>query len=211
MAVQIESSAQKRRQDMCLAASLLALTHLVSGCAVVAGTAAVGVGTASVAGYSVYETGESVVTGGSGDKSSDPTAADSAEIRAEATQQFPRPKPKPKSPPPEVYYKNEFKVTCDASVERVWTTAKSTLPRMAIVLTGQNLDTSSATITAETLENVPIVLKMESLGPESTLLRIRVGTSGDLKFSELIYNLIRDDLHPTAEPATTAGPAKDQL
>ena len=189
-----------------MAALLLCLTPLLAGCALVAGTAAVGVGTASVAGYSVYETGESVVTG---DKPSDPTADDSAKIREAATQQFPRPKPAPQKPPPQVYYKNEFKVQCNASVQKVWTTAKATLPRMAIVLTGESLEHSSGAINAETLENVPIELRMDSLGPETTMLRIRVGPSGDLKFSELIYNLIRDDLQANA--TTPPGQSKEQL
>jgi hypothetical protein len=196
---------------VCQAFLLVVLPQLLAGCALVAGTAAVGVGTASVAGYSAYETGEGIVTSvvpGGKDKP-DPAAGDSAEIRAAATQEFPRPKPKAKNSTPEVYYKHEFNAQCHAGVEQVWTTAKSTLPRMAIVITGQSLDRSVAVINAETLENTPIVLHIESLGPDTTLLRIRVGTYGDLKFSELIYNLIRDDLQANA--ANTAGEPKEQL
>jgi len=191
-----------------LAACVLLLS-LLAGCALAVGTAAVGVGAAGAAGYTVYKAGEGVVdtvVPGSSDKAAEKPAEGDPAWAKEATETFP--KPKPKSSAAVVYYHNEFKAQLDSRLVTVFATANSTLPRMAIVITSHTLNKNNGEIYAQTIEDVPIYLTMQSVGPDRTVLKIRVGANGDLKYSELIYNLIRDDLGkstPSAQPAGGQG------
>jgi len=187
-------------------AVLLLLPILLTGCAVAVGTAAVGVGAAGAAGYTVYKAGEGVVdtvVPGNSDKTAEKPEEPQSAIAKEATQPFP--KPKPKASTPVVYYHNEFKAQLDSSVQQVFDTANTTLPRMALVINSHSLNSGAGEINAQTVEDAPIVLSMQSAGPQSTILRIRVGANGDLKYSELIYDLIKEDLGKIAEPAKAAG------
>ena len=146
------------------------------------------------------------VVPGSSDKAAEKPAEGDPAWAKEATETFP--KPKPKSSAAVVYYHNEFKAQLDSRLVTVFATANSTLPRMAIVITSHTLNKNNGEIYAQTIEDVPIYLTMQSVGPDRTVLKIRVGANGDLKYSELIYNLIRDDLGkstPSAQPAGGQG------
>jgi hypothetical protein len=187
-------------------AALLLLVPVLTGCGLILGTTVVAVGAVGAAGYTVYKAGEGVVdtvVPGDSEKPAEKPAEPESALAKEATQTFPKAKAKPSTAV--VYYHNEFRAQLDCGVEQAYATANSTLPRMAIVINGHALTGAAGEISAQTVEDVPIVLKMQSAGPRSTTLSIRVGANGDLKYSQLIYNLIKDDLGRPAPSAPAAG------
>ena len=187
-------------------AAFLLLAPVLAGCGLILGTTVVAVGAVGAAGYTVYKAGEGVVdtvVPGDSEKPAEKPAEPESALAKEATQTFPKPKPKPSTAV--VYYHNEFRAQLDSGIEQAFATANTTLPRMAIVIKSHSLKNATGEITAQTIEDVPVVLNMQSTTPRSTMLSIRVGANGDLKYSELIYNLIRDDLGKPALPTPAAG------
>ena len=145
------------------------------GCSVVGSTTAAAVGTVSIVTYSVYEGGESVVTGvgniGSGGDEE-----------------------KPKDTETVVFYGKVLKVECNGSVEEVWLTAVHVLRRANFQELVGNYDLLSGELEARTWDRKPISLKLKSVDQDHTLLWIWTGPAGNLKASEQIHKLIADEL-----------------
>jgi hypothetical protein len=93
-----------------------------------------------------------------------------------------------------VFRDGEFEVEYPASVEVVWTSASTALRRGGFREIRGDRDALSGELKAETREGTDLSLELESVNPELTELRIRVGVRGDLQASETVYELIEAEL-----------------
>lgn len=162
---------------------ILTVSGLSVSCGIVGTTAAVAVGTVGVVGYSVYEGGESVVTGVGSIGSSEDASKDSetAEFSGKV-----------------------LKVECKAGVEETWLAAAHALRKANFQDLAGNYDLLSGELTARTWEKNPISLKLKSVDQSHTQLWIWNGPDGDLKASQIIHKLILEELKNRAIASTTA-------
>jgi len=158
--------------------ALLSVTGLLAGCSVVAGTAAVAVGTAGMAGYTVYAVGDAAVTGvGLATRAGGNALASGS-----------------KSALTVVFRDGEFETEYPASVPSVWSAAESAFRKAGFQEISGNRDALSGELEAETRDGTDISLELKSLEPERTEIRIRVGVRGDLQTSETVHKLIEAEL-----------------
>jgi len=173
-----------------LSVLFLSLTTLLTGCQLlvlgVVGVAA----TVGLAGYAVYKTGEVAVTG-VGKAASATGDAISSSSKSVATV---------------VYTDGDFKTEHPHTVRTLWSAAGYALKKANFCDVKGTYDALSGGLTARTQSNqTDIVLKLKSLGPETTEMTIRVGAKGDLKMAELIHGLVLREL-PSAIPPTIPAP-----
>jgi hypothetical protein len=154
---------------------VLVMAGLMVGCRLAVWSGAVAVATVGVVGYTVYQGGESVVTGvgdmaggGGADKS--------------------------KGGETVVFSGKVLKTECDGTVAEVWQAATSAFRRANFQDLAGNYDLLSGELTAQTWDKMPVTLKLKSAAQNRTTLWIWVGPEGDLKAAESVHNLIREEL-----------------
>lgn len=159
------------------------LGGLLAGCSIVGWSTAVVVGTAGVVGYSVYEGGESVVTGvgslaGGGDSKEGETVVFTGKV---------------------------LKADCDGTVEQVWLAAATALRQAEFENLAGDYDLLSGELSAQTWDHRPVTLKFKSGDQNCTQVWIWTGPDGDLKASEKIYKLLREELKARTAANAAAG------
>jgi hypothetical protein len=149
---------------------------LLTGCMVIG----LGVGVVGLAGYGVYKTGETVVTGvGKAGKATGSV----------------------------IFFNGDFKTQYDGDVRTVWTASGRAFQKAGFGEIRGSFDALSGGLTAKTREGTEISLKLKSISPQSTEISIRVGVTGNLKVSETVHGLILQELHiatPQPQPVTNS-------
>lgn len=146
------------------------------------------VGTAGVVGYSVYEGGESVVTGvgslaGGGDSKESETVVFTGKV---------------------------LKADCDGTVEQVWLAAATALRQAEFENLAGDYDLLSGELSAQSWDHHPVTLKFKGDDQNRTHVWIWTGPEGDLKASEKIYKLLREELKGRAAATAAAGTKTEQ-
>ena len=159
-------------------AVLLALAAWLGGCGLVAGTAAVAVGTVGAAGYTVYAVGDAAVTGvGMAAKAGGNALVSGSKSAATV-----------------VYRDGDFEAEYPAGVEAVWGAARTAFMKASFREIRGDRDALSGELKAATRDGTDITLELKSLETARTSARIRVGVKGDLQTSETIHKLIEAEL-----------------
>lgn|SRR5262245_15658934 len=159
-------------------AALVSLAGSLAGCGLIAGTAAVAVGTVGVAGYTVYAVGDAAVTG----VGRAAVAGGDAVVSGS------------KSAATVVFRDGEFETDYPAGVEEVWNAANTAFKKASFREIRGDRDALSGELKAETRDGTDIALELKSLEPGRTEMRIRVGVRGDMQTSETIHKLIQAEL-----------------
>ncbi|MCE9615052.1 MAG: DUF3568 domain-containing protein [Lentisphaerae bacterium] len=146
---------------------LAAACGILPGCRLLVGTTVVAVGAVGLVGYGVYKTGEAAVTGVGSAVSGGAKGVNSV-----------------------VFCDGEFKATCDGAVDDVWLASASTLKANGFRLVSGNRDALSGHLEAAAWDEEKIAVKLDDAGQGQTTFRMRIGTKGNLKKSETLYNLI---------------------
>ena len=157
-----------------LTSSILIALLVTIGCRAIVGTAVVGtavvVGTAGLAGYTVYKGGEAVVsTVGSVGASTKNTV-----------------QKKHKSV---VVSRGTFKTQCDYSVEKLYPVAKRVLIDAGFKELKGKHDAMAAVIRGKTAFGDDVVVAFKLLEKDLSAVQVRIG-EGHLKQSEYLYDLI---------------------
>jgi len=173
----------KRNRKFTWLAGLPFLGGLLAGCSILGWSTAVVVGTTSVVGYSVYEGGASVVNGvGSIGRGGDSKRSETVVITGKV-----------------------LKVECFGSVEEVWLAAASTLKQANFDNLTGDYDLLSGQLNAQGLNQNSVTLRFKNEEESRTLVWIWTGPDGDLKSSQKIFKLLREELDKRAETAKAAG------
>lgn len=178
---------------------LLALSALLAGCRVIGAAVVVTVGVVGLAGYAVYKTGEVVVTGvGTGVVAVGTGIGAAGAAVGSALTPDSKPEPTAKPVTTVVYTDNEVKVEYLASVERTWKAANAAFQKSGF----QSIvgDASSGVLTAQAWEGTDIKVNLENVEPLLTVVRIRVGTTGNIKTAETVHKWIRAELAQAVAP-----------
>ena len=157
------------------------MVGLLAGCSILGWSTAVVVGTTSVVGYSVYEGGESVVNGvGSigGDSKKGETLVITGKV---------------------------LKVECPGTVEEVWLAAASVLKQANFENLTGDYDLVTGELNTQALNQRSVMLRFKSEEDNRTLVWIWSGPDGDLKASEKIFKLLRDELKKRADTTKADG------
>jgi hypothetical protein len=162
----------------------LGLALLMTGCRVIGTAGCCVFGAVGLAGYAVYKTGEVAVTG-VGNAAKATGNALSSGTKSVATV---------------VYYDNELKTECPASVPLVWDAANRAFKNAGFLDIAGDRDGLSGVVTAKTWDRTDLTLKLKSLGPQSTELRVRVGVKGDMETAETVFMLIKSELAKGTTP-----------
>jgi hypothetical protein len=158
--------------------AIMALTSLAAGCRIIKTAGCLTLGVVGLAGYAVYKTGEVAVTGvGKAAKATGSAMSSSS---------------KPVSTV--VYRGNEFKTEYPAGFTRVWVASGEAFKKARFQDMDGSSDGRSGCLTARTWDKVEITLKIKGLGMDNTEVRIQVGSEGDLKTSEVLHQLIQNEL-----------------
>lgn len=180
---------------------LLALTGLLAGCRVLGTAVIVTVGVVGLAGYVVYKTGEVAVTGvskGVGAVGTGVVAAGSAVGSALTPDRKPESTAKPVTTV--VFTDNEVKTDYLASSERTWKAANAAFQKAGFKGIVGERDANAGVLTAQVWEGTEITMKLKSLEPLLTEVRIRVGSKGNIKTSETVHKWIRAELNQEVAP-----------
>lgn len=162
----------------------VAVASLISGCKIItAGVVAVAA-VVGLAGYVVYKTGDVAVTG----------VGKAARATGDAVSSG------SKSMATIIFANGELKTDSVQDVRTVWTASSLAFRKANFSEIQGTFDALSGGLTARTLDNMEIILKVRSMGPHATEVRIRAGVTGNLKIAELIHGLILRELPPTATP-----------
>jgi len=156
------------------------LIGLMSGCQIIGFGVATIVGAVGLVGYSVYKTGDAVVTGvGKAGKATGSV----------------------------LFFNGDFTTECDGDVSAVWSAASRASQKADFWGIKGSYDALSGELTAKTRENTDIRIQVKSTQVNKTELRIRIGVTGDMKLSETLYGLILAELgagKPVSPSATNA-------
>lgn len=153
--------------------SCVALAGLLSGCRLLVFTVAATVGVIGLAGYGVYKAGDAVVTGVG--KAGKATAS-------------------------VIFFNGDFKTQCPGDVKTVWNAANQACGNAGFRKLKGSYDALSGKLTALTRDGTEISIKLSSIDPQTTEIKIRVGVTGDLKMSETIHGLILQQLPASVNP-----------
>jgi hypothetical protein len=163
---------------------------LLTGCQLIT----VGVMTVAAAvgltGYAVYKTGDAAVTG----------VGKAAHATGEAFSSG------TKSGTTVIFSDGEFKTDYPQNLLTVWEAASRAFQTAQFGKIQGTFDAASGKLTARTVNDTEIVIKLNSLGPQSTEVRIRIGSPGDMKRAEVIHGLILRELPAPVvpQPASTS-------
>ncbi len=146
---------------------LVLVVSLLTGCQILALGVAATLAAVGLAGYTVYKTGDAVVTG--------------VGKAGKATGSI-------------VFFNGDFKTQYDGDVRTVWAASGRAFQKAGFGGPRGSFDALSGGLTAKTREGTEISLKLKSINPQSTEISIRVGVTGNLKVSETIHGLILQEL-----------------
>lgn len=162
----------------------VAMTSLLSGCKLITAGVVTVAAAVGLAGYVVYKTGDIAVTGVGKTAQATGNAVSSGS----------------KSVATVIFANGDFKTEEVQDVRTVWTASSLALQKANFDSVRGTFDALSGELTAKTRESIDIGIKLKSLGPQATELRIRIGVTGDMKMAELIHGLILREL---SQPAPT--------
>jgi len=92
------------------------------------------------------------------------------------------------------YVKGELQTTYGASVDRTWNATLSALRDLNIRVVSTRKDITEGDIEAAKADGTRVRIDLLKAGPDTTTVKIRVGTFGDEEFSKLIHRRIADIL-----------------
>jgi hypothetical protein len=165
-------------------ALLVAMASLLSGCRIIAAGVVTVAAVVGLAGYVVYKTGDAAVTG----------VGKAARATGDAVSSG------SKSMATVIYADGEFKTEYPSDLRTVWIASGLAFRKAKFSDIQGTFDALSGGLTARTLDNVEITLKLKSLGAQATEAGIRVGVKGDMKTSEIIHDLILRELPAPVAP-----------
>ena len=88
------------------------------------------------------------------------------------------------------YVKGELKTTYAASLDRAWEATLSALKDLQIKVRESKKDATKGDIEATKADGTKVTIALEPAGPDTTTVRIRVGTFGDEEASRVINRKI---------------------
>lgn len=88
------------------------------------------------------------------------------------------------------YVEGELDTTYAASLNRTWDATMAALKESQLRIVEQQKDIAHATITARRVDNAPVTVSLDQAGPNTTSVKIRVGTFGDAEASRVINRRI---------------------
>jgi len=92
------------------------------------------------------------------------------------------------------YVKGELKTTYAASLNRTWDATLSALKDLQINVRSSKKDATEGDIEATKADGTKVKIVLEPAGPDTTSVRIRVGTFGDEEVSRVINRQIASKL-----------------
>ena len=167
----------KRLNFQLLFLIILGMVLVTSGCRVVSTGVALTVGTAAVAGYTVYQGGKKAVT--SVQKATEKGTRGVGEI---------------------IFTHGKFKTQCTYQLEHIYSAGEKVLHDLRFRKIRGNYDALSGKLSAETVEGKELSLKLRLIEENVTEVEIRIGSKGNLKNSEVIYDRILSELEQKKEP-----------
>lgn len=88
------------------------------------------------------------------------------------------------------YVEGELDTTYAASLNRTWDATMAALKESQLRIVEQQKDIAHATIKARRADNAPVTVSLDQAGPNTTSVKIRVGTFGDEEASRVINRRI---------------------
>ena len=164
------------------------VASLLTGCRVLVYSVAITAGAIGLAGYAVYKTGDAAVTGVGKAAKSTGNALSSGTKSATTV----------------IFANGEFKTEYDQNVLTVWEASSRAFQKARFEDVSGTFDALSGELTAKTVNDTEIVIKLKSLGLQSTEARIRIGIQGDLKRAEVIHGLILRELPAPVVPQSAS-------
>lgn len=104
-----------------------------------------------------------------------------------------------------VFRNGDFVAARSESVKTLWIASRMTFTQMRFRNIRGKYDLLSGEMTATTIDNKKIDLRLKAVGSRETEMRIRIGARGDQSTSELIYNSIVARI-PAPPPQPAAAP-----
>ena len=150
---------------------ILGMVLVASGCRVVATGAALTVGTAAIAGYTVYEGGKMAAV--SVQKVTKRGSRGVGDI---------------------VYSSGRFQTQCPYNLEEIYNAATNVFNIMGFRQIKGKSDALSGSIMAQTVKGEEISLGLKFIEDGLTAIQIKIGIKGDLMNSEYIYDRILTEL-----------------
>jgi hypothetical protein len=92
------------------------------------------------------------------------------------------------------YIKGELKITYAASLNPTWDAALSALKELQINVHDSKKDATKGDIAATKADGTKVAITLEPAGPDTTTVKIRVGTFGDEDASRVIHRKIASNL-----------------
>lgn len=92
------------------------------------------------------------------------------------------------------YVKGEMEYIYGSPYEKVWNCITISLNQLEIRISQEEKTTYNGKITAYMKDGVPVYVSVAPLSPDSTSVKVRVGTFGDKRISELIHSQIYQNL-----------------
>ncbi len=92
------------------------------------------------------------------------------------------------------YVKGELRTTYAASLDRAWEATLSALKDLQIPVRSSNKDATKGDIEATKADGTKVNVTLEPGGPDTTTVKIRVGTFGDEEASRMINRKIASKL-----------------
>jgi len=102
--------------------------------------------------------------------------------------------PKGADPAAVTYAHGELKGTESASLDRAWQASLDAVRTLGFGTTMRGRTRHNATIALISTQKTPVKIQLESLSPEATQIRIRVGQDGDEALSLAILERIQKQL-----------------
>lgn len=88
------------------------------------------------------------------------------------------------------YVEGDLDTTYAASLDRAWNATMAALKDTHLRVVDQKKDIAHATIKARREDNTPVTVSLDQAGPNTTSVKIRVGTFGDEEESRAINRRI---------------------
>lgn len=165
---------------------LAATAALLTGCRIIQVGVLAAAGAVGLAGYAVYKAGDSAVTG------TGKAAHAAGKTLTSGTQ----------SAVTVIFSTGELKTGYDCDVQTLWDAARRALQKARFEKIRGSFDAKSGELTAKTLNDTDIVIRLKSSGAQSTEACIRIGAPGDLQRAEVIHGFILRELSSAVLPSS---------
>ena len=96
------------------------------------------------------------------------------------------------------YTEGSLDTTYAASLNRTWDATIGALRDAQLSITDQQKDVAHATVKARRGDNTPVTVSLDQAGPNTTTVKIRIGTFGDEEASRAINRRIASRLGTAA-------------